>query len=293
MLKLFETVKVLHIEPTDVCQAACPLCYREIDVTFNKNIHNSLTVSDIQQLLPKKIISNLDKMFMCGVYGDPAASKETIAIYDYFRLVNDKITLGMNTNGGLQSTDWWKNLGKRLNRPKDYAVFSIDGLEDTNHIYRKNVVWDKVISNAEAFIQAGGNAHWDMLVYEHNEHQVDECERLAQAMGFKWFRAKVSKRPHNITWLKPPKNWPNPIVESSDIKCFALEENSVYISATGQIYPCCWLTNTEWTIDKFDQVQSNWASPVNCNPICKTTCGKKDNLTSFSAQWQREAELNV
>ena len=36
MLKLFETVKVLHLEPTDICQAACPLCAREIDFNFDK-----------------------------------------------------------------------------------------------------------------------------------------------------------------------------------------------------------------------------------------------------------------
>mgnify|MGYP006919664913 CR=1 FL=1 len=33
-------VKVLHLEPTDSCQAACPQCARETDRTFDKNDQN-------------------------------------------------------------------------------------------------------------------------------------------------------------------------------------------------------------------------------------------------------------
>jgi len=120
-------------------------------------------------------------MFMCGNYGDPAAGYYTMDIYNYFRKVNPEIVLGMNTNGAIQSTFFWHALGKLCNKPEDYCVFSIDGLEDTNHVYRENVNWKKLMSNAEAYIAAGGSAHWDMLVYKHNQHQVDACEQLAKA----------------------------------------------------------------------------------------------------------------
>lgn len=292
MLKLFETVKILHLEPTDVCQAACPLCAREIDSTFNKDIHNHLTVDKISRIIDKQVISQLDKMFMCGNYGDPAANKDTPEIFSHFRSVNNNIVLGMNTNGGLQNNQWWENLASILNKPNDYVVFSIDGLEDTNHLYRKNVVWDKVISNAESFIQAGGSAHWDMIVYEHNEHQAELCEKLAKSMGFKWFRAKVSKRPSNVSWLKPPKGWKLPAQESSGtIDCFRNNEESIYISAAGQVYPCCWLGhNTDFTISKFNNIQSSWQTPQ-CNPICKKNCSTIDQGTSFTNQWVKITEF--
>ena len=41
--------KILHLEPTDVCNLACPLCAREIDTDFNKSIKNHLTIEQIQQ----------------------------------------------------------------------------------------------------------------------------------------------------------------------------------------------------------------------------------------------------
>ena len=284
--KLFETVRVLHIESTDVCQAACPLCARETDPTFNKNIKHWLTVPEIQRILPEKLIYRLDKMFMCGNYGDPAANVESLQIFSYFRQVNSSIVLGMNTNGGLQHHHWWARLANVLYKPADYVVFSIDGLEDTNHIYRKNVSWDRVMRNAEAFIAASGNAQWDMLVYEHNEHQVDACEQLAKEMGFKWFRAKVSKRPSNINWLKAPRGWTSPVLESDNIECSILKENSVYLNAKGQFFPCCWQANNGYTLGNFEQLKNTWTSD-SPNTVCKSVCGTKDSKNSFTNQWQR------
>ena len=68
-------IKVLHIEPTDVCQAACALCAREIDPAFDKTIKHHLSVDQIKEKFSEDFIRGLDKMFMCGNYGDPAAGK--------------------------------------------------------------------------------------------------------------------------------------------------------------------------------------------------------------------------
>ena len=74
---------MLHVEPTDVCQAACPLCARETDINFNKNIQHHLTVDQFSASFPAQQIENLDKLFMCGNYGDPAAGKYTQEIYQH------------------------------------------------------------------------------------------------------------------------------------------------------------------------------------------------------------------
>ena len=132
-------IKVLHLEPTDVCQAACALCARETDTNFDKRNRHQLSVPMLESLLPEGFVSNLDKMFMCGNYGDPAAGSHTIAIYEWFRRHNSDIVLGMNTNGAIGTTFWWHALAKIMNQPLDYVVFSIDGLENTNSDYRVNV----------------------------------------------------------------------------------------------------------------------------------------------------------
>lgn len=279
--------KVLHLEPTDVCNLACPLCARETDTNFTQHKQNHLTVEQVYSAVGHEFIQNLDKMFMCGNYGDPAAGQHTVRIYEYFRSINPTITLGMNTNGSLRTTNYWQELGEDiLNQPLDYVVFSIDGLADTNHIYRRGAVWDKIVENAEAFIKAGGSAHWDMLVYQHNQHQVESAEQLAKSLGFKWFRAKVSKRPY-INGLEFPIGWQSPVQESGAIDCIALKEQSVYIDAQGRTSPCCWLGSTQTDFVTMKQVQATWNS--NPHPVCRATCSTNNN--SFVNQWQRVVEL--
>jgi MoaA/NifB/PqqE/SkfB family radical SAM enzyme len=228
---------------------------------------------------------------MCGNYGDPAAGYHTIDIYKYFRKINPTITLGMNTNGAVQSTFFWHALGQLFNQSQDYCVFSIDGLEDTNHVYRKNVSWEKLMGNAQAFISAGGSAHWDMLVYKHNQHQVDACEQLARDMKFKWFRAKVSKRGFTDR-LEFPVGWQEPIIKAGPIKCHVLNEKSMYIDAQGRLSPCCWLGSRQKDFVNNDlaTVKLTWKTD-SPNPVCQSACASNKNKSSFTNQWQREVEL--
>jgi len=287
---MLRNIKVLHLEPTDVCQAACALCARETDVNFRKDQQHHLDMHKILQVFDADQIAVLEKMFMCGNYGDPAAGKHTLDIYQEFRKLSPNIVLGMNTNGGLQSTLWWHELGRIFKQPQDYVVFSIDGLEDTNQVYRKNVNWTRLMANAEAYIAAGGAAHWDMLVYRHNQHQVDACEQLARDMGFSWFRAKVSKRGFTDR-LQQPMSWQLPNVSSAAIDCHALKEQSAFIDAQGRMSPCCWLGSRQQNfITDFDMVQNSWASlqPVT---TCIDACGTAEGSSSFANQWQRETPL--
>ena len=285
-------IKVLHLESTDVCQAACPLCSRELDPLFNKRKKNHLTINQILKHYDDNAIAKLDKVFICGVYGDPAAGKYTLDIFRYFRKINPTITLGINTNGALQTTFWWHELGKLFTQPLDYVVFSIDGLEDTNGTYRVNVNWKKLMSNVEAYIAAGGTAHWDMLVYRHNQHQVGECEQLARHMGFTWFRAKVSKRDY-IAGLQQPLGYEEPVMNTGPIVCHVLKEKSAYIDAIGRHYPCCWLGNQKTDyISNISEVEPTWNTDTP-HPVCKSACSTNVNTSTsnFNNQWHKEVSL--
>lgn len=283
-------INVLHLESSDVCQAACPACARETDINFDPAKKHNLSVEILERTLPIEFVKGLDKMFMCGNYGDPAANFETLDIYRWFRQQNPDIVLGMNTNGALQNAAWWKELAQILNQPQDYVVFSIDGLEDTNSIYRVNVNWNKLMTNVRSFISNDGLAHWDMLVYQHNEHQVDDCKKLAQDMGFRWFRAKVSKRAL-VMGLERPINWQTPTSKLGPIDCQAKLENSIYIDATGRISPCCWLGTVSSTIRDIKEVEATWLTD-NPNPVCSSICRTDKNKTIFADQWQYEMEFS-
>jgi len=295
-----ESIKVLHLETTTVCNAACPQCARENPILYNdKTDRCALSLDQIKELFDIEFIKQLDKVFACGDFGDPAASRETLTIFKFFRSVNPAIELGMNTNGGIQNTKWWEQLGNVI----DFCVFSIDGLKDTNHIYRKNVNFSKVIKNAEAFIKTGASAHWDMLVFDYNKHQVNDCLNLAKDLGFSWFRAKVSKRFKTtpVAGFEPPKGFKLPeSSKSKQIKCHALEEKSLYVAATGEIYPCCWIGNKAFSKDQeltlllesqnYKLITDSWKQTP--YTICERNCSVNlDNQSTFEQQWFRNVQL--
>lgn len=195
MLYTYQDIRVVHLEMTDSCNAACPMCARNINGgEDNPQLPNTeLTLDNIKSIFKSSFIKQLDRIYMCGNYGDPIAAKDTLQTFEYLRQENNKVMLSMHTNGSAKKPEWWAELAKVLGR-KGYVVFSLDGLGDTNHLYRQNTVWSKIMENAEAFIKAGGRARWDYIVFAHNEHQVEDAENLAKTMGFERFQYKKSAR---------------------------------------------------------------------------------------------------
>lgn len=195
MMYRYDEIRTVHLEITDKCNAACPMCARNInggeDNPYLPNTELSLT--DIQKIFKPLFIEQLERIYLCGNYGDPIAAKDTLEIFQYFRQCNPKLNLSMHTNGSAKKADWWKRLADIIGT-KGYVVFGIDGLEDTNHLYRQNTIWSKIIENAKSFIDAGGRARWDYIVFGHNEHQVEEAESLAKDLGFEKFQIKKSAR---------------------------------------------------------------------------------------------------
>lgn len=192
----FDNIRTLHVELTDKCNAACPMCVRNVsggpDNPYLPKKEISLEL--FKSSFTPQFLSQMDRIYFCGNYGDPALGKDLIPILEYIRATKPEIVLGMNTNGGVGSPALWARLGSILNRELDYCTFSIDGLEDTNHIHRRHVRWTHVMQSVKAFIAAGGNAKWDYLIFKHNEHQVEEARKLSQEMGFKEFIAKKTGR---------------------------------------------------------------------------------------------------
>ena len=70
----------------------------------------------------------------------------------------------MNTNAGAKKPEWWRELAKTIGQ-NGHVIFSLDGLKDTTYLYRQNVNWDICMDPAEAFINAGGRARWDYLIF--------------------------------------------------------------------------------------------------------------------------------
>lgn len=303
---MLDNVKEIHIEPTSLCNAECPMCARNVN---GKGLNPYLTLKSLgvdwfRNNIDPSSINKLDKVFFCGNVGDPASTPELLEIISYFKEINPDIVIGLNTNGGLKTTQWWSKLGHLLDGDLDYCVFSIDGLEDTNHIYRRNVNWNKVIENANAFISTGASAHWDMLVFKHNEHQVYLAKQTAKEMGFSWFRSKETDRWDTYTTaqgLLPAGDYIPPSYGKT-VVCEKDRDSSVFLDYTGKYWPCCHMAEAYLNkiglelhsdIRQFDNEQlfvEYQPRLQNDTPfyICRRACGVSGGKRS---QWKTEEQL--
>lgn len=259
----YENIKEVHLEVTSRCQARCPMCPRRVSSgPLNPFINlDDITLETFKEWFPKDFIRQLNILFMCGNLGDPIVAEDTLEIYKYIREINPNIILSMHTNGSARSIQWWTELAQ----VGVHVTFGIDGLADTHALYRVGTSWNKIIKNAKTFIDAGGHAKWDMLIFKHNQHQVKECDALSKELGFKEFHPKHTSRFDKLKWpILDNKGFPlyyiepteksqsmislaqeAKIIENPRIICKAQNMSQIYVSACGNVSPCCWL-DFEW-----------------------------------------------
>jgi MoaA/NifB/PqqE/SkfB family radical SAM enzyme len=296
----YKDIRTVHLEITQRCNASCPMCDRnENGGAVNQHIigkEQELTLDDCIDIFPADFISQLNTMYMCGNLGDPISASDTLEVFDWFRGCNDAMWLSMNTNAGARDEHWWKDLAKILGR-QGAVIFSVDGLEDTNHLYRQGVRWEFVERNMRAFIEAGGRARWDYLIFEHSECDVERAEQLAKKWGVEKFIKKKTgrfikaskaelkethqaqnRKGQDTTTLAKPKRLEHQNLEllklreiektygdmetyydRAHINCKVTKDSSVFVTAEGLVLPCCWTAGRmyKWWQDDY-RIEQIW-----------------------------------
>jgi len=269
----YDALREVHIELTSRCNASCPQCPRNLSGgEVNPALPMAeLTLEDTARLLPAALVKQLRKVYACGNYGDPMVAKDVLPIFQRLRRENATMELGMFTNGSGRTEAFWAELAKVVT----YVRFSIDGLEDTNHLYRRGTQWPRIMESVRAFIAAGGRAEWDFIVFKHNEHQIEEARALANELGFKRFFVKKTSRffakgsASSEKQVKDRDGNPAYVIQAPDnplyrneavvrltqvgenasfsdyqaetvITCKATAHKRIYVSAEGLVFPCCW-----------------------------------------------------
>lgn len=270
----------LEWEVTTNCNAACPQCPRNYygGKTWPTLPIINNTLGWAKEHLPADFINNLKRIDFCGTYGDPMLNNELPEIIKWLLSVNPRLEISLKTNGGLRDTAWWAKLAGLLG-PNGYVFFSIDGLADTNHLYRRKVDFNKTIENATAFINAGGRAYWNYIVFKHNQHQVEQARELSKQLGFAEFNIKLTGRFFNkkheiqqslavyneagdieyhidipddpkyvncsyskIEFIKTKETLTN-YFKTTSVACKSANIKKIYLSADGYVFPCGWLAD--------------------------------------------------
>lgn len=283
MLKLHQ-IRRAHVELTTRCNARCPMCprnYRGVDFNSGYPI-TELRLQDFVKIFSSNFLRQLrpsEHPIMkppyyenCGIsfngnLGDFSLARDSAEIVSY--VVEHGVPVLINTNGSTRTPDWWA----RLALPGVTIGFALDGLEDTHHLYRQDTDWKKIISNARAYIDAGGHAIWRFAPFEHNRHQEKDCQKLAAELGFSEFDNIYDGRDkgpafnrdgsfsHHIGQRTAQEQGPEPDIESLltshrtwfrldqahekdgslNITCKHKRSEEIYVAADGSVYPCCFL----------------------------------------------------
>jgi len=194
----------IHWELTDLCNLKCPMCPRTDSLNHCrpvKDIQNTqFFLKDVKKYIPDDFLKKLSRIDFCGNFGDPCVARDFYEICEF--LSKDYgITISVSTNGSMRNPAWWKKLGALFSETESWLEFHIDGLKDTNHLYRIGASWNKIMANAEAFISAGARADWYYILFKHNQHQIDETLEIARGMGFNQFvRIDTVRFPENGTY---------------------------------------------------------------------------------------------
>jgi len=184
----YKDITTMHVELSSLCNAACGSCKRFVSHGSRQIVpelkQTYISFDSFKQFFPEEFCKNIKTWIFCGSYGDPITNPDLLEILEYIISNNDTAGIRLNTNAGIRDTNFWNSLGTLFSQQLNRAViFSVDGLEDTNHLYRRNVKWKNVMNAMETYCSTGATSEWDFLVFKHNEHQLDEVKELAEQLG--------------------------------------------------------------------------------------------------------------
>jgi len=268
-------VESIQVELSNVCNAQCIGCRRTGESREKKFIElkNYLHYTDktfLDETIFESIVSSehdIKEIEFCGTIDEPLAHPKFLHILQYLLEHKPSLTIQIHTNGALRDNQYYYSLSQILQKFNDHNVrFSIDGLKESHYLYRGLNAYDKILSHAKTFIQAGGNAFWQMLLFPWNEDEVKRCEHIANTMNFERFIVRHDKSslskwlPEEILEARKTNYYKKPLSENIlkvdkqfeelefltseiyDINCLFQSHSQVFLNWKGQVWPCCFLS---------------------------------------------------
>lgn len=267
-----ETLEWIDIELTSFCNIRCKGCFRVLSKESDKILNKEyIDINVIKEKFQKEMFPNIKIINFCGSVDEPCTHPDFFEIVKHFSDWNCHINIA--TNGSLRTESWWADLAKIL--PKSHRVtWGIDGVDEISEIYREGSRFEKVQKNYRSFISAGGQANWQFIVFEHNEHQLEEAKEKAKAEGFKDFKTIISHR-KDTNEIKHKKLESNNDTQPC-ISCKYANQKRIFVNHMGNVIPCCHLNAKmlEYSVtntikDKFEKVleTSNYVNDINLKNV--------------------------
>lgn len=269
---MYDEIDIVEFDLNTTCNSFCPTCHRyakvgdELYLSPYVNFNENLDIEVFRKVLQHPKLNPDVSVDLVGLVGEPVAHPQIFEIIDIVKEYQPDGFINLHTNGGLKTEKFWAELGERITYNRHNLVrWSIDGLADTNHIYRQGVNFEKVMRNLKAFIGAGGRADWQFVDFPWNRHQQEEARQLAKELGIRKFFVRKSYAPEDEMqeFIKASNNAFHKTTRAPEgiffsdwtqkpniIEDRCITRKSIYINAHGKVLPCC-MVNSSLTHDVY------------------------------------------
>lgn len=274
-MSILSTGHEIRIDLGNYCNLDCPSCFRQaITKDYNKKHgtnysyhpylnNNYVSLKDFETWFPIPFLNaKVNRFLFNGASSEPALNPELFEIIEY--LSPHVETIRMSTNGSLKDPNWWHRLGKT----KIIPTVSIDSFKENNNLYRINSNSKLIEQNLRAFVAAGGKAVLKMIIFKHNQDEVELFKNLAEELNcslrvvpaFEFYGDKTSYTVNskNKTYeiekntLYERNNPYNTFTDNPKDYCLLTKDKQFIIHSNGVIYPCCYIEG------QFFQVYENF-----------------------------------
>lgn len=258
----------LHIETTTRCTLACPACPRTTwhNITKQPVAKEDLDINVLETFLDCAGGRQITHFLLCGDYGDPIYYPDIFNLIERFR---ERVSFSIITNGSRQTESFWNKLANLMTN-NDRIVFAIDGLEDSNHLYRINSDWTSIMQGLNIMSKSSAQIHWKTIVFKFNYDRLAEIKNFANSKGATWSAEKTHR--YGNTDLEPPRDFveinhsfQDRFVSSNQIEIVPrCEKEAKVVTASGYLYPCDWIRNPK-TLFKSQlwKQKDRWLEKVN------------------------------
>ena len=222
---------ILTVEPTNICNIACPLCPTGRGLVGREK--QTLSFEGYRRIVDE--IGRYVYLVNLQNWGEPLLNPETVDMVRYSH--ERRIFTTLSTNG---------NYAPRLNEKLvdahlDHVTFAIDGsTQETYEQYRVGGRLDRALANLRDLLAARarrGARHpfveLQFLVFDHNRDDVPAIQKLARGIGVDGLLVRAANGPDNEENRRHFYTWDN---EKGFCPRFWY---TATISSDGGLTPCC------------------------------------------------------
>ncbi len=242
------------IEPTNICNLKCPLC-----PSGNGTLKRAKGYMSFE--LFKKVIDEVKDyvtMIILWNQGEPYLNKDMNKMVKYATDQGLFTLVSTNLNADIDADEVVKS-------GIDSMIVSLDGAtQETYNKYRVNGQLSKVLDNVKKLVEAKKRLksktpiiRWQFLVMKHNEHEIEEIEKMAKEYEVDQLSLKTVQiyTKEDIAFLPDNPKYRRYNISGNDFeikfkmenKCRRMWQQPV-VNWNGQVAICCFDKDIEFPV---------------------------------------------